>query len=234
MEKNKPAEFEYHIYSFMKRLKLKKSELIVYAALYSFTIGERGLYHGSQKYLAGGLGICVRTLQTAQKKLFSLGLIERYATADGRYVGIRCKTVSKDEPVTKPLAQKSEDSKSAIPSENSSVFKNSAAEDIGAKVFLLERLGKNPTEQEKNTFLMMYKYEKDGDNRRFMRFGREGLVSMTEPQYRRLLDILPTEELLPYFSKLENMIKENMNTGRAGPHSHYKTLKKWIESDLAV
>lgn len=234
MEKNKPTELEYHVYSFMKRLNLKNSELNVYAALYSFTIGERGLYHGSQKYLAECLGICVRTLQTAQKKLFALGLIERYATPDRRYVGIRCKPISKDAPATDQSLQKNSDSRPVSPAENSSRPQKSASEDIGAKVFLLERLGENPTEQEKNTFLMMYKYEKDGDNRRFMRFGKEGLVAMTEAQYKRLLDLLPTEELMPYLLRFENMLRENRNNGRSAPHSHYKTLKKWIEADLAV
>ena len=229
MEKNKPMELEYHVYSFMKRLNLKNSELNVYAALYSFTIGERGLYHGSQKYLAECLGICVKTLQTAQKKLFALGLIERYATPDGRYVGIRCTPICNDE----PARDKKDDCEPIAETEDSSAPK-STAEDTGAKVFLLERLGKNPSEQEKNTFLMMYKYEKDGDNRRFMRFGKEGLVAMTEAQYKRLLDLLPTEELMPYLLRFENMLLENRNNGRAAPHSHYKTLKKWIEADLAV
>ena len=90
------------------------------------------------------------------------------------------------------------------------------------------------SEHEKNTFLMMNKYEKSGDNRRFMSFGKSGGVIMTEPQYRRLLDLLPTEELMPYFVKLETMLTENVKTGRKPPHSHYKTLKKWIEEDLAL
>ena len=42
------------------------------------------------------------------------------------------------------------------------------------------------------------------------------------------------EELFLYFTKLENMLEENLKTGRKPPHSHYKVIKKWIEEDTAV
>ena len=71
---------EYHVHRFMYDLGIKKSALAVYAALYSFSVGERGLYHGSQKYLADSLGIGVRTVQAALKELLSLGLIEKHST----------------------------------------------------------------------------------------------------------------------------------------------------------
>ena len=57
---------------------------------------------------------------------------------------------------------------------------------------------------------------------------------MTEAQYKRLLDLLPTEELMPYFVKLENMLEDNLKTGKQPPHSHYKTLKKWTAEDLSL
>ena len=67
-----------------------------------------------------------------------------------------------------------------------------------------------------------------------MSFGKSGGVIMTEPQYRILLSLLPTEELMPYLVKFENMLTENTKTGRKPPHSHYKTIKKWIEEDTAL
>ena len=56
-----------------------------------------------------------------------------------------------------------------------------------ARVRVLTTLGRDASEKEKNTFYMMYKYEDPTDHRRFMRFGKEGLVAMTEAQYKRLL-----------------------------------------------
>ena len=231
---------EYHIKDFMNELGLKKSALIVYAALYSFTMGERGLYHGTQKYLAEVLGMSVRGLQNVLKKLFERELIERYVTADGRYRGIRCvmsvcergaknkeNVTEKQEPGAEslPVTEKAASDKRSLPA---------GAEDRAAKIKVLTTLGRDASEQEKNTFYMMYRYEDPNDHRRFMRFGKEGLVAMTEAQYKRLLDLLPTEELMPYLSKFENMLKENRYNGKSAPHSHYKTLKKWIESDLSV
>lgn len=227
--KEKISKTEYHVNRFMYSLGIKGSTLLIYAAIYSFTNGERGLYHGSSDYLAATIDVSTRTVFRAYKTLFSKGLIERCVSADGKYVGIRCTPICNDE----PARDKKDDGEPIAQTEDLSAHK-ATAEDTGAKVFLLERLGENPPEQEKNTFLMMYKYEKDGDNRRFMRFGKEGLVAMTEAQYKRLLDLLPTEELMPYLLRFENMLRENRNNGRSAPHSHYKTLKKWIEADLAV
>ena len=236
----KEKKIEFHIKKFMYSLELKKSALVVYAALYSFSVGERGLYHGTQQRLADGLDISLRCLQNTLKKLFSLGLIERYVTADGRYRGIRCvmsvceRGAKREENITEkqepgaeslPVTEKAASDKRSLPA---------GAEDRAAKIKVLTTLGRDASEQEKNTFYMMYRYEDPNDHRRFMRFGKEGLVAMTEAQYKRLLDLLPTEELMPYLSKFENMLKENRYNGKRGPHSHYKTLKKWIESDLSL
>ena len=254
----------------MYGLGIKGSALTVYAALYSFSVGERGLYHGSQKYLADGIGVSVRTVQNAISRLYSLGLIERYETPDGRYKGIRCKkpcvTEKKEEPVQEEIVSAIEprweaDAPATEPmecvGEGKAELSERAVEQIRRVDALCARtqekirqlnaerekkessrpelyVPEDTTEQERNTLLMMHRYERSGDNRRFLSFGKSGTVVMTEPQYKRLLDLLPTEELMPYFVKFEAMLKENDKTGRKSPHSHYKTLRKWIEEDLAL
>ena len=268
----------------MYGLGIKGSALTVYAALYSFSVGERGLYHGSQKYLADGIGVSVRTVQNAISRLYSLGLIERYETPDGRYKGIRCKkpcvTEKKEEPEQEEIVSATEprwEVKTAIReseeprweagvsateptecvSEGKAELSERAVEQIRRVDALCARtqekirqlnaerekkersrpelyVPEDTTEQERNTLLMMHRYERSGDNRRFLSFGKSGTVVMTEPQYKRLLDLLPTEELMPYFVKFEAMLKENDKTGRKSPHSHYKTLRKWIEDDLSL
>ena len=231
MKETTEAKIEYHIKKFMYSLGIKGNALLVYAAIYSFTIGERGLFHGSQKYLADGLGVCVRTIQNAEKKLFSLGLIERYATEDGRYTGVR----SVMEKTLPPREDKKEEKLTPSPCEDRGAgeMREKTPIDLVYERIAERRLAGAP-DHEKNTFMMMQRYEKSGDNRRFMSFGKRGGVIMTAPQYRRLLEMLPTEELMAYFVKLEDMLLENDKNGRKPPHSHYKLIKKWIEEDLSL
>ena len=257
---------EYHIHRFMYELGIKGSALVIYAALYSFSMGERGLYHGSQKYLAESVGVSVRTVQNALKRLFSLSLIERYETEDGRYRGIRC-AMPQEEKEESPSIDKKEESVCEFSesvceaSESVSARRGGLSEEAAEQIRRVDELCAKMQEkikrlnaereaekerrpavyipedappQEKNTLLMMQRYEKRGDNRRFLEFGKDGSVRMTEPQYKRLLDLLPTEELMPYFMRFEVMLKENERTGKRPPHSHYKTLKKWIEEDLSL
>ena len=254
---------EYHIHRFMYALGIKGSALAVYAALYSFTMGERGLYHGSQKHLADSIGISVRTVQNALSRLFLLSLIERYETPDGKYRGIRCVMPVAEKKASRPKERAEENVKESAPAvevcedaeEQGAHLSDEAREQMQRVDELCARVQekikhlnaereavRRPTvyipedapPQERNTLTMMQKYEKTGDNRRFLEFGKTGSVRMTEPQYKRLLDLLPTEELLPYFVRFEAMLKENERTGKRPPHSHYKTLKKWIEEDLSL
>lgn len=240
----------------MYGLGIKGSALVVYAALYSFSMGDRGLYHGSQGYLAESVGVSVRTVQNALKKLFLLSLIERYETDDGRYKGIRCVDFGEKKaslPITKKSStEASEDcgkQTSELPEAMVSQIKRvdelcagvrekinklnaerQAREESRPLIFVPE----DASPQERNTIRMMQKYEKRGDNRRFLEFGKAGSLRMTEPQYKRLMDLLPTEELMPYFVRFETMLKDNEKSGKKSPHSHYKTLKKWIEEDLSL
>ena len=62
-------------------------------------------------------------------------------------------------------------------------------------------------------------------------YGKNGYISMTDEQYTALLSLADGELLGAYMSRLEKMLEENVRTGKAPPHSHYRTLRKWIESD---
>ena len=217
--KEKTQRTDYHIHRFMYTLGIKGSALAVYAAIYSFTMWDRGLFHGSQKYLADSIGVSVRTVQNALGRLRSLGLIEGCETPDGLYRGIRC------------IRPEEREEKKNTPSD---IKEEKAMPETADDPLFEPELPGTVSEQEKNTFTMMRRYERSGDNRRFLRFGKEGKARMTEPQYKRLLGLLPTEELMPYLMRLENMLTENESLGKKPPHSHYKTLKKWIEEDLAL
>lgn len=280
---------EYHIHRFMYGLGLKPAAFLVYAVLYSFTIGERGLYYGSQKYLAESLNMTVRTYQNTIKELELKGLIERCESEDGKYKGLRCVSQVKLGNDNKPRVVVGEKQREFLAELTRKIEERKAEEQIKAEeerqrkekeraeqlarvdeicervrakiasgeirkqsvgtspsdtkkpdsdlamgdIIFDEMLSSAAPQHEKNTLIMMKKYEQPGDRRRFLSFGKQGRVIMTEPQYKRLLSLLPTEELLPYLVKLENMLEENLKTGRKPPHSHYHTLKKWIEEDLS-
>ena len=83
------SEINYHVYSFMLKLDISSKAMNVYALIYSFTQGKRGLFYGTQGYIARTLGISVRTVQRAYKTLFSMHLLERQYSEDGMLRGIR-------------------------------------------------------------------------------------------------------------------------------------------------
>ena len=243
------SKIEYHINSFMYKLGIKNSALKVYAALYSFTKGEIGVYYGSKKYLASALGINEKTLYNALKELRGRGLIEDGKSIEGRFFGIRCIELTEKKELE--ISQAPEKEKAAEPSAVSEVERGEDTEEDARDnnegneeeelLCEVERVyGRGARENfhslpdhEKNTIKMMLRYERRGDNRRFLSFGNGGVI-MTEEQYKRLLLLLPSEELMVYFSKLENMLRENEKSGRKPPHSHYKVIKKWIEEDMEV
>jgi len=76
-------EINFHIYDFMLKLDISPKVLSVYALIYSFTTGKRGLYYGSQEHLAKTLKISLRTVQRAYRTLFAMRLLERHTNEDG-------------------------------------------------------------------------------------------------------------------------------------------------------
>ena len=81
--------FNYHVHDFMTKLGLSPNELIVYAILYSFTKGEKGVFYGTQSYIADAAGISLRTVIRVYKKLYSLKLIEKCESKEYKRRGIR-------------------------------------------------------------------------------------------------------------------------------------------------
>ena len=85
----------YPIYKFMEReLRLRGSELRVYALLFSFSVGRVGMYYGSRKYLADTLSVSERTVYRSLKALFERGLIENVYDKESERSGIRCSYVN--------------------------------------------------------------------------------------------------------------------------------------------
>ena len=198
----------FTIYGFMRQLKLSNNEMMVYALLYSYTLGEYGMYFGSQERIAKALNISVRTVARAYRRLYDLGYIIK-VEEDGRR-GVKC-TVHKDS------KKKAKEEASAPQSRDDSITECECEcddlDEFNAEFF--------------STFHESPKY-------RVVDLGREGFVHMTLAQYRELRKLVEEDVLMGYFNKLEKMLWDGRNDSIPGPHSHYKTLKKWINEDFSV
>ena len=66
------------------------------------------------------------------------------------------------------------------------------------------------------------------DGARFMHFGIEGVVRLTDVQYEALCESIGEEMAELYILRLEDYI---LNHPHFRSHSHYKTILKWIKED---
>ena len=88
----------YRIYGFMENeLMLRGSELRVYALIFSFTLGDLGMYYGTRKYLAKTLMLSERTVYRALSSLTKRGLIENVFDEMSGRSGIRCSYMKEAE-----------------------------------------------------------------------------------------------------------------------------------------
>lgn len=69
------------------------------------------------------------------------------------------------------------------------------------------------------------------DGARFMRFGIEGVVRLTDVQYEALCESIGEEMAELYILRLEDYI---LNHPHFRSHSHYKTILKWIKEDAEL
>lgn len=206
----------HFVYGFMKDMGLSNKELMVYSFIYSFTQKGCGFYYGGQKYMAESLGLSMRTLQRVLRKLLDKGLIEKYHNKTR--CGLRStprKIVKEKIPVVSGYSASDE-------------YDGRYARENGEVIKLNAEAVRKFNENEQRF------YNGITPKHTLIRYGREGLVALTKPQYDALRTILKTENLQDYFLRYELMLKENIQTGKKPPHSAYKTLKAWIESDMEV
>ena len=93
-----------YVHSFMVKGGLRNSVLLVYAFLYAYTLGPRGLYYGSKDYMAAALGVTPRCIYKALAKLKADGWITDYS--DGVYSGLRCLVFEREENTSAAISGK--------------------------------------------------------------------------------------------------------------------------------
>ncbi len=221
MTKRENTEISYIIHSFMtQRLKLRVSELRIFAIIYSFTNGKGGFYFGTLGYLAKAAAVSQSTVKRALVKLLEKGYIEKCEIngIQGYKSCVSEREATEDMPDSKSDEAKAAEAEAkftASPEKDYCEKRESALpaphvlEDLDIKIeSILARDVKRP------------KFE-------FYQFGKNGLVSMTAEQYKQLLKLVSQEQLSVYIRRLE-MLMENKGYRTFSP---YKTIKGWIKDD---
>lgn len=228
--------FSFSIHSFILNMPLTLCEKFVYALLYSYTMGEHGMYFGTRERLSEQLGLSIRSVARAYKTLLALGYIEK-VTRSGK-VGVRCVQNEGDKPL--PTVKKS--ARSEMADDMQSAKGGSGQPEAAQKSTQVRSAPKseectaNNINEDSQTVIPKTNYLRNTAKPKFeiMEFGKEGFIQLTPEQYSELRKLVDCEVLQCYFSKMEKMLWEGRLNTIPGPHSHYRTLKKWIISDLGV
>ena len=180
------SNMSYSIHSFMtEAMGLGGGELLIYAIIYSFSKGEKGIFYGSQNYLAKASGLSTSTVKRAMSSLLEKGYIKKTSMAEEEGysavmpVGALSDKLEAEGPPN--------DAERTVYEPDSDDYEDSFEYQLGSRV-------KNP------------KYK-------FHPVSKEGLVFMTAEQYDRLLKLVGQTDLIGYISKLESMmIKQGYRT----------------------
>jgi predicted transcriptional regulator len=97
------------------------------------------------------------------------------------------------------------------------------AEQVLPPAETIEKEGLDVREILAENFLRRPKYE-------FHAVGNKGLVCMTAEQYKNLMELVSTDVLNGYISRLENLIIKK----KYRSFSHYETVRSWILKDAEV
>lgn len=182
MKKRKQINSSYVIHSFMyEKMNLCGSELTVFAVIHSFTKGEKGLFYGTNDFLARACGLSVSTVKRAVARLLNKGYIEEHPSAEHR--GYRCTDF-----IMKNGCEHDE-----YPSNEAEEYLPSINE-INERGLDVRELIAGDEVRPKYVFHPVSK---------------DGLVMMTSEQYARLLNLVPSELLSSYIRRLELMIKND-------------------------
>lgn len=161
----------------VSQLELKGGELSVFALLYSFSMGEQGMFWGMQSYLARVTGISLSTVKRALASLVKKGYIEKCEN-DG-VTGYRTTVDARTPPPEPPDAV------------NDATCRLPSPAYLGDHDLSIADFVKGP-EHPKYTFYPI---------------GKSGTVSVTAEQYKALLNLVSAEVLFGYARRLELLIE---------------------------
>ena len=220
MNNNEQSESGFVVYGFMVgELGLTGTRLLVYALIYSFK--KSGLaYYGTLGYLSDRIGCSSASVKRSLKVLLDANLITKVYEKDSKT----------------PIYTINDPKENDENDEKDGVKTTVDFEPLRGSFCTSEKLILSPKNKERinNTSSTSSKgaYEQEKDRSVFfLKYGVEGLVTMTKEQYNALCSSLGEEMTETYIGRLETYLISNPGVCLK---SHYKAIRKWAREDAEV
>ena len=207
----------FTVYGFMvEELGLCGNPLLVYALLYSFSVSGFEFY-GTKEYISQRIGCAKSTVERSIKTLIDLKLITKVYENGAKT----------------PIYVMSAEGKM---NENDGCGSTVCFNGITASFSGDDRLifGLKNKDRIKNTSSTSSKSacaQRGNSSISFLKYGVEGLVTMTEAQHDSLCSSLGDDVAEAYIGRLETYLISNPGICLK---SHYRTLLKWAEEDAEL
>jgi len=206
-------------------------EIILYSLILSFTRGRYGIYFGTREYLANLLNISTRTISRYLKMLTEKGLIEKTAASGEIRSGYRAikfpkkleEEIKNEEEIAEedaPLARKAPNAKKRASEDCEACGEDE--DELDDDLEWHRQFADFDVKPKKRPKPHTPKYE-------YATFGKTQEIYMTWDQYFALTKLVDDTEVSSYIARLEKFL-ETIPKG-CSPHSHYRTLRKWILQD---
>ncbi len=203
------------IHGFMGALGLSASELLVYAIIFSYSLGKEEMFYGSLDYIAERTGVARRTVNSAVKKLMEEGLISRRERS-GK-IGLSADL-------------------------NRIKHKDSSPSSSGDKRLEKEPRGKELAEQRKKPTPGRFLFPDANTGKTYdtepmyqlITVGSDKAVKMTLEQYDKLKSLIPDIDLKRYIDRLAAIHIERGGGNTHWRKSDYRIIREWIKEDFSA
>lgn len=200
-------------------LGLGGTRLLIYALIYSFK--RSGLtYYGTQEYLADRIGCAVSTIRRSLKMLLDANLITKVYEKGSK---------TPIYTINDSFENNKNDEKDGC--KMTADFNTSNRSFSADDALILSDKNKEIINNTSSTSSKSAYAQRDDFKVSFLKYGVEGLVTMTKEQYNALCDSLGEKMTEAYVGRLETYLISNPGVCLK---SHYKTLRRWAEEDARV
>ena len=210
----------FTVYGFMvEELRLCGNPLLVYALLYSFSVSGFEFY-GTKEYISQRVGCSLSTVKKTINDLLKLNLITKVYKSDFKMpFYVICETDGEN---------KNESDRGGGCTADFEPVRGRISTSEGAKFAPKNKEIINTTSSTSSKSV----YAQRGNSSiSFLKYGVEGLVTMTEAQHASLCSSLGDEMAEAYIGRLETYLISNPGICLK---SHYRTLLKWASEDAEI
>ena len=215
----------FTVYEFMvAELGLSGNALLVYALLYSF--GDCGLaFYGTLEYLSERIGCSVSSVKRLLDSLIKANLITKVYEKDSKTPIYIINDGIEDSENTENKTENGG-------GEHTADFEPDRGSFWSSEELILSSKNKEIINTTSSTSSSKSACAQRGNSPiSFLRYGLNGIVTMTESQYTAFCNLVGDEMAEIYINRLETYLISNPDVCLK---SHYKTLCKWVREDASV